>query len=257
MLGLSKNSSKENENQERLTSEEWGEIYNPESIKPIAEGLKRGELNFQSKEMLKLSCENEKVLEIGCGTGGTSCCLALNGRIVTALDYSKNALLCAEGVAKEMGVSINTVFADAMKELPFAENEFDVAFQAGLLEHFEKEERISLLKNWGRNVRIGGRMVSIIPNAASIAYRTGKAMMEQKGTWRYGLELPQYSLQGEFASAGFCVLKEYTIGAEHALNFLPEKFWLRKAMARWLKENPTGDDCGQGYLLVTVGEKQY
>lgn len=256
MFDTSKKRNEENENKKRLTSEEWGEIYNPESVKMIAEKLKKGELHFQSKEMLKLTHENEKVLEIGCGSGGTSCYLALNGRIVTALDYSKNALLCADGVAKEMGVSLNTVFADAMKELPFAENEFDVVFQAGLLEHFEQEDRISLLKNWGRNVRIGGRMVSIIPNAASIAYRTGKAMMEQKGSWSYGLELPQYSLQGEFASAGFGVLKEYTIGAEHALNFLPKKFWLRKAMTRWLKENPTGDDCGQGYLLVTVGEKR-
>ncbi|MCM1264173.1 MAG: class I SAM-dependent methyltransferase, partial [Butyrivibrio sp.] len=99
-------------------------------------------------------------------------------------------------------------------------------------------------------------MVSIIPNAASIAYRTGKAMMEQNGTWEYGLELPQYTLQSEFEHAGFHVIREYTIGAEHALEFLPQKFWLRKAMEQWLKENPTEDDCRQGYLLVTLGEKR-
>lgn len=217
------------------------------------EDLNEGRLSFQSREMLKLSREGERILEIGSGSGATSCYLAKNGRVSTALDFSENALLCAKGVAEKMGISIETVFADATSDLPFAENQFDVIFQAGLLEHFEQEMRIKLLKNWGK---YGKRMVSIIPNAASIAYRTGKAMMEQNGTWEYGLELPQYSLQSEFEQAGFHVLKEYTIGAEHALEFLPAKFWLRKAMERWLKENPTGDDCGQGYLLVTLGEKK-
>ena len=100
-------------------------------------------------------------------------------------------------------------------------------------------------------------MISMIPNAASIAYRTGKAMMEQQGVWSYGLELPQYSLGSEFEQAGIHTVREYTIGAEHALAFLPEEHYLRKALQLWLLESRqlgVEDICGQGYLLVTIGD---
>ena len=100
------------------------------------------------------------------------------------------------------------------------------------------------------------KMISIIPNAASLAYRVGKALMEESGTWEYGLELPQYSLYQEFFEAGFYVTREYTIGEAHALNFLPPSHYLHQALTRWQKENPCEDNCGQGYLLVTVGEKK-
>ena len=79
--------------------------------------------------------------------------------------------------------------------------------------------------------------------------------MEKNGTWNYGMELPQYSLKSEFTKAGLEVIDEYTIGEKHALNFLPPKHYLRKALEKWLLENETGSNCGQGYLLVTIGKK--
>lgn len=238
--------------EKNLTSEEWGSIYNATHISQIVKDLENNRLSFQSIEMKKLTKENDRVLEIGCGSGATSVYLAMNGRKCTALDFSKEALACCVGVAERCAVSVETALADATKDLPFEENFFDVVFQAGLLEHFDKDTRIHLLKIWGK---AGKKMVSIIPNAASIAYRTGKALLEQSGKWEYGMELPQYSLRNEFYEAGFDVEEEYTIGASHALQFLPPKHYLRKALERWLKENPCEDDCGQGYLLVTIGKK--
>lgn len=52
-------------------------------------------------------------------------------------------------------------------------------------------------------------------------------------------------------------MREYTIGAEHALAFLPEEHYLRKALQLWLLESRQlgmEDICGQGYLLVTIGD---
>ncbi|MCM1263806.1 MAG: class I SAM-dependent methyltransferase, partial [Butyrivibrio sp.] len=150
MHGLSKRTDKLSDVSKPLTSEEWGGIYNPENIAGIVESLTEGRISFQIREMLKLSHEGDRVLEIGSGSGATSCYLAKNGRIVTALDFSENALKCVRGVAEKMDISIETVLADATVELPFAENQFDIIFQAGLLEHFEQEMRIKLLKNWGK-----------------------------------------------------------------------------------------------------------
>ena len=78
--------------------------------------------------------------------------------------------------------------------------------------------------------------------------------MEQEGTWAYGLEIPIYSQRADFAEAGLRVLQEYTVGARHALEFLPKWHPLRIVLTYWLRHNICEDNCGQGYLLVTVGE---
>ena len=141
--------------------------------------------------------------------------------------------------------------ADATQPLPFQEKEFDYIFQAGLLEHFNRDERNDLLSNWKR---YGKRMVSMIPNAHSIAYRYGKLKQEKEGTWQWGLEMPQSSLREEFEQAGITNITEYSIGAEHAFSFLPKGHYLRVALERAFQEAEDIDDWGQGYLLVTTGD---
>jgi hypothetical protein len=98
-------------------------------------------------------------------------------------------------------------------------------------------------------------MVSMVPNANCIAYREGKAIMEKNGTWEYGFEVPLYSQIDEFIAAGWEFEKEYTIGLEHALNFLNAGSSLRKELYNWIKYKNTEDNAGQGYLLVTIGVK--
>lgn len=235
-----------------LKANEWGKHYNMTHCREVVEKIKNGVFTVQTKEMLQLTEKGQKVLEIGCGTGETSVVLSKNGRNITALDYSKEALNLVKNVSKKCCCELELVNADATAELPFAINEFDVIFQAGLLEHFDKSERIRLLYNWSKCGKI---MVSLIPNANSVPYRLGKMIMEKNGTWKYGKELPQASLKDEFLEAGLKVADEYTIGAEHALRFLPKGHYMRKAFEKWIKENKEKDIYGQGYLLVTIGTK--
>lgn len=238
-----------------LSSSDWGKIYNVSILDNIVQDLNQNKLSWQSKELIKLSSTGTNILEIGCGSGATSVYLAKELRKVTAIDFSEESITLTNALADRMNIdkkNLKTYLLDAQKELPFVDNQFDIIFQAGLLEHFEKDERIQLLKNWSR---CGKTMVSIIPNAASIAYRVGKEIMERNGTWEYGKEIPQYSMADEFNRAGINTTKEYTIGEEHSLEFLPSKHYLRRSLSRWIKENQCSDNCGQGYLLVTIGEK--
>jgi SAM-dependent methyltransferase len=55
------------------------------------------------------------VLDIGCGLGDNAIYLATNGHTVTGLDISPNALLIAEGRAKDAGVDVKFAVADSTK----------------------------------------------------------------------------------------------------------------------------------------------
>ena len=120
-----------------------------------------------------------------------------------------------------------------------------------MLEHFETDEQIRLLRNWAR---YGKYMISMIPNASSIPYRIGKQLMENEGTWEYGLEIPKHSFKEEFSRAGITVEKEYTIGSEWAQRFLPKRHYIRRFFAKLEKDGYNLDDLMQGYLLVTIGK---
>lgn len=62
-------------------------------------------------------------------------------------------------------------------------------------------------------------------------------------------------MKDEFLAAGYQAVREYMIGVEDALSFLPESHYLRMAMQQWFVEHPQ-DLFGQGYLLCTIGEKE-
>lgn len=185
--------------EKRLEKEEWGELYNKEQLEQVINSIMTDQVFCWTEELLKISSEGIACVKWDVALGKVFAYLQKHGRNVTALDFSKECVELVDMVNRKMDLGMRVVCADATKPLPFEEKEFDYIYQCGLLEHFHTEERIALLKNWGRYTK---HMISMIPNAASIAYRTGKKMMEQQGVWSYGLELPQYSLGSEFEQAG-------------------------------------------------------
>ena len=238
---------------DRLTCTEWSEIYNKDLLDSVVKRVQNDDVSIQSLELLRLTSEGDQVLEIGCGSGETSLYLSKYGRNVSAIDYSRDVIELVDMAQKLTTFKCKTYCLDAAENLPFEKQQFDVVFQAGLLEHFQSEEQIELLANWKDCCK---KMVSLVPNAHSIAYRLGKFLAEKNGTWQYGLETPQESLKEQFEKAGLVNVKEYTIGDEHALNFLPRDHYLHIALKQWILDMEQNErkTCGQGYLLVTIGE---
>ena len=241
-----------NDYSKALDNEAWSEHYNLNSLNSVVDSIESGNVSVWSEELIKI-CESPcKTLEIGCGSGASSLWLAKKGRNATALDYTKSSVDLVYAAADKLGLkNINVVQTDATKDLPFEEKQFDYIFQAGLLEHFETDEQIRLLRNWAK---YGKYMISMIPNASSIPYRVGKQIMEDNGTWEYGLEIPKHSFREEFTRAGIIVEKEYTIGSEWAQSFLPKRHFIKKFFAKLEKDGYNLDDLMQGYLLVTIGK---
>lgn len=239
---------------EALEAEGWGRLYNDFMLNDVVQAIISDKLNCWTREMLKITEWGGgyvRVLEIGCGSGKSTLALAKRGRVCTAIDYSEASIQLLNQAKEQLGLAITAKIVDAREKLPFDDGAFDFAFQAGLLEHFEREERIRLLNLWKP---VCHTMVSMIPNANSVPYRLGKAMQEQAGEWPYGKELPQPTMIEEFLAAGYHSLREYTIGVEDALTFLPPDHYMRAAFERWYAEGNGEDLFGQGYLLVTIGE---
>ena len=240
----------------RLTGLEWNAArLGPDSRAAILSRLRLNQLSTWAQTMLLATNHGDQVLEIGSGTGEISLALAQAGRQVTALDVSAESLAFTRECGAELGVEINTLQADATQPLPLPDDAVDCIWSSGLLEHFKPEERHAMLSDWRRVAR--DQVISLVPNAASVAYRAGKSLQERAGTWAYGLEVPIQTLRQEYADAGLRVTREFTIAPRHALNFLPECHPLRQALSEWMDGlSPEElDDCGQGYLLVTIGVK--
>ncbi len=241
----------------RLTGLEWNTaLVAPTSQSDLLSRLRSNQLSPWGFEMLLATHYGGRVLEIGSGTGEISLALALAGREVIIMDISSESLEFTQSCAKALDVEVEVLLADATQPLPLPDKDFDCIWSSGLLEHFTPQERHRMLSDWRRVTR--DRVITLVPNAASVAYRAGKDLQEKEGRWPYGLEEPMQSLRQEYAEAGLRVINEFTIGARHSLNFLPAGHPLLQSLSSWMDEVSPEElmDCSQGYLLMTIGTKQ-
>ncbi len=242
----------------RLSGSEWNEVLLSDvDRKKVLDDVRHNCLSEWGQEIHSLTASGQKVLEIGSGTGAISLQLALAGREISVLDISEDSLQFTRSCADNLGVSIQTTLSDAMQPLPFADDTFDCTWSSGLLEHFMARERQAMLREQSRVTR--GKVVCLVPNAASLAYRMGKSWLEERGQWLYGIEMPLLSLREEFEAAGMKVLSEYSIAAKHSVRFLPRAHPMREAVTNWMESLSLKElqSCNQGYLLVTVGVKNH
>lgn len=126
----------------------------------------------------------EKILEIGAGMGGDSIYLAKQGAKVTALDFTKEALLAIKKNATSEGVRVDTVQADA-RNLPFSEETFNIIFHQGFLEHFPKPKEI--LREQARVLKKGGYLVVDVPQRYT-TYTIKKHLLMRQDKWFAGWE---------------------------------------------------------------------
>lgn len=104
---------------------------------------------------------HSRVLELGCGTATLLLSLAPHVREVVGLDISSEALKIAQGHQARQGPN-NVVFVKAdCQNVPF-ENEFEVVYSAGLIEHFFERD-IDIVRQHLKAAKPGGRVIMSVP----------------------------------------------------------------------------------------------
>lgn len=166
------------------TPETWDKVAETYSVE-----LEEGDLQLASdiEGILKNHGlqKGDSLIEMGCGSGHLSLCLAQKGYKVTLVDFSSVALEKAKLTFKRYGVEGEFILGDLFnldENLPVC----DYAWNSGVMEHFGDDEIITLMKNIGKHAKRG--VLYLVPNSNSIAYLLMRARLMADDEWIYGEE---------------------------------------------------------------------
>lgn len=134
-----------------------------------------------------------RILEAGSGPAHDSLIFAGRGSQVTAIDVSFSAVRGAQRIYAGQHLSIQ-VSCGNLLQLPFAENWFDLTWNAGTLEHFERDEDVvQALVEMVRVTRPGGTVLVLVPNRYYFWYQWYLRRLKQKQVDR------QYEFERSFS----------------------------------------------------------
>ena len=242
-----------------LTPDQWSSVLStdgsPEQFgRTLAE---RGPVVPWTRLLIEHTADCDTVLDLGSGRGDHSALLGRAGRRPTLMDWSPRNIVFSRQMFAACGVQGQFCVGDITRPLPFASNSVDAVFSCGVLEYFDEAQVAAIVREAFRVAR--KRVIILVPNACSVAYRVGMFYMERSGRWAWGGEEPSYSLKSAIAQAGAVRVTEFTVGARHSLDFLvmPLGRHIRRACIKVLRmgHHVSPAWCRQGYLLVTIGEK--
>jgi SAM-dependent methyltransferase len=243
-----------------LSAEQWSAVLDTKADPhDVAVRLRRAETFVPwSQVLVDESADCTTTADLGCGRGEHSAVLARAGRATTLVDWSEDNVSFAQRMFDALGLQGRFVQADVTRPLPLESNSIDMVFSCGVFEYFNAAQIDAIMKEAFRVAR--KRVIIMVPNAWSIPYRLGKWYLERRGRWEWGGEVPSYTLKDHFHKAGLVRVREFSVGGQHAVDFLePLPGGLRVAhrLSRGLKltRHARPSRWKQGYLLVTIGEK--
>jgi SAM-dependent methyltransferase len=140
----------------------WNEIYQKGDMR-WDNGGAHPLLDFLIPALKLTRC---RVLVLGCGTGHDAAWWEKRGHIVTAVDFSHEAIERARSIHGERE-SMRWIEADVLN-LPsgdsrFAPGNFDIIFENTLFCAIPPGERETLVRNWYRLLSRRGRLVGLVP----------------------------------------------------------------------------------------------
>jgi ubiquinone/menaquinone biosynthesis C-methylase UbiE len=191
----------------------------------------------------KESSSKSNIIELGCELGVTSMLLSDNFT-KTLLDLNPLAIDLTKQAHKKLNKKADFIVGD-MFNIPFDEKSFDVIFNAGVIEHFNKKDRTKAFIEYSRVLKDNGVMYIAFPNHYSFPYRIAYLIRKILNKWPYPDEFKMYNLQEEIKDSNL-ILEERIILSKGSvmrwLDFLPPLKWLFQTIDIFYKF--------EGYLTV-------
>ena len=113
---------------------------------------------------------------------------------ITIQDISEKCISENRKIFKENGMEAKFLVEDIF-DSKFVEK-FDIVFNTGLLEHFDKKNQERLLDIFSRSLKEGGVYLTSTPSLQGKVYNHCMKKMKGINIWPYGPENPVMSLQG-------------------------------------------------------------
>jgi SAM-dependent methyltransferase len=231
--------------------EKWDAYYSalPDNVEDPETARFNAELVAAVSELLP---QGGKTLEAGCGAGWQSLALARSGRFDAALmDFSKEALAYASRLFRREGLQPRVVEADLSHG---GAPEFDLVFNAGVLEHYTLEEQAALIRSM--KSRATQYVLVLVPNRRCYWYWLWRYHRSTRDEWQWGKEIPVTSMKEAFEAAGMRYLGERYFGASWTEAFLSEFFPDAPALREEILEihrSPVIPEDQKCYLVGALG----
>lgn len=131
--------------------------------------------------------KNKKILEVGSGSGQVSAYLASKGASVYLVDISEKSLEFSKNFFKVKKLPVYLYKQDAFK-MKFKDESFDFVWNSGVLEHYDDEHKLAMLKEMLRLVKKGGKLIVCVPNSFDLFFLLAKYILKLRKKWAFGYE---------------------------------------------------------------------
>jgi len=181
-------------------SEVWKSYWKSQSIKEGKLSTKLRSYQLPVYSLLKKTIkENNINYVLSAGAGQDIICFNLqrefnNSLEIIILDISKDVLDWNKKLFEKYHLNAQFIKADIFK-MPFRENSFDLVFNTGVLEHFEKKEQICMAKEILRVTKSTGYFITANPSDNGKIYKWGMKIAKEKRIWPFGREVSVKSLK--------------------------------------------------------------
>lgn len=231
--------------------EKWDRFYSQNHVPEEEDTLKQFNLEF-SAAVRKLLPAGGKTLEAGCGAGWQSVALARTHQFdVTLLDFSDQALNRSKELFDKEALTARFLREDAFTH---GQPEYDLVFNAGVLEHYTYPEQVHLLKAMASRAK---RFVLVLaPNANCYWYWLWRIQATSLEEWDFGKEVPILDFSELFRDAGLSFIGHQFLGSSWTEDFINNIRGIDLTMQyRILQVHRSGilSPAHTGYLIAGLG----
>lgn len=236
-----------------LEKDKWDRIYSSQREFHEDETLRDFNLEF-SDLVTQLLPNGGRTLEVGSGMGWQSLALARIGIFsTTLLDFSKNAIEVSRELFSREHKDATFLLEDAFTH---GAPEFELVFNAGVLEHYTVHQQKALLQAMSSRSR--RYVMVLVPNADCYWYWIWRNYYSSRGQWEFGKEIPLTDLSLLFQDAGLKFIGQKYLGNSWTESFINNLGGISEPLRQLLllTHRSSGLAPAQtGYLLAGLGLK--